>query len=155
MLPGMVATRPVLRMPRSRSRAAGPLRICVLAALLLAVLYTHGVSAEGAAGHAHPGAVGSAAAPHMEEPAAGGHGHEGPGAHPDGLPGDREDAPGPDHAAHHCVSGQPEQGVPLAAPCESSLEAVRPPHPYGQAAVRSAGVLRAPPPFSDFTVIRQ
>lgn len=153
MLPGMVATRPVLRVPRSRSRSAGPLRICVLAALLLAVMYTHGVSGESAAGHAHPGAF-SLAALHTEESAAGEHSHDGPGSHLDELSGNREDAPAPDHAAHQCVSGQPEQGALLAAPCESPLEAIRPPHSYGETAVQPAGVPWTSPPFPDFTVLR-
>ncbi|MEV3989917.1 DUF6153 family protein [Streptomyces sp. NPDC049837] len=104
----------------SRSRAAGPLRTWVLAALLLALAYTHGVSGESAAGHAHPRAS-SAVTLAADGTAPAGHTHDHTVPDHGERNADHHDAPSPDHAAHHCVSGQPEQGPALPAPCEAPL----------------------------------
>ncbi|MET8682453.1 DUF6153 family protein [Streptomyces sp. NPDC004647] len=153
MLPGMVAARPILSALRSRSPAAGPWRTWVLAALLLALMYTHGVSGESAAGHAHTGASSSVTLD-AQEAAAAGHSHDGPGSHSSQRHIDHHEAPEPDHAAHQCVSGQPEQGVALPAPCEAPLAAVPPTHAYVPTASRPAAAFGVPPPLPDSTVLR-
>jgi hypothetical protein len=132
----MVAAWPVLSVLRSRSRAAGPLWMSVLAALLLALMYTHGVSGESAAGHAHPAASSSVTLATQDASAAE-HSHDGlGGSHSDQRHADHDDAPDSEHAAHQCVSGQPEQGAALPAPCEAPM--VRPPHAYVLTASRPA-----------------
>lgn len=147
----MVAARPIPSVLRSRSPAAGPLLTWVLAALLLALMYTHGVSGESAAGHAHPGAAGSVT-PGTQEPGAAEHSHDGPGSHSGRRHIDHHDAPEPDHAAHQCVSGQPEQGAALTAPCEAP--AVQPAHLYVPTATRPAAAPWASPPLPDSAVLR-
>ncbi|MFE9023897.1 DUF6153 family protein [Streptomyces sp. NPDC007808] len=152
----MVAARPTLHMLRSRSRAAGPWRLLGLVTLLYALVYTHGVSAEGAAGHAHPGASALATVHAHEpahEPARTEHSHHGSSSHDDGRPGGHHEEPVPDHAAHQCVSAQPQQGVELPAPCEAPLQAVRPPHAV-RLITAPAATPRAPASVLDSTVLR-
>jgi hypothetical protein len=128
----MFAAGSILSVLRSRSRAAGRWWTGVLAALLLALMYTHGVSGESAAGHAHP-AVTLA----TQDASAAEHSHDGlGGSHSDQRHADHDDAPDSEHAAHQCVSGQPEQGAALPAPCEAPM--VRPPHAYVPTASRPA-----------------
>jgi hypothetical protein len=152
MLPGMVAARPMLSVLRSRSRAAGPFRIGVLVALLLALMYTHGASGESTAGHVHAGAS-SQVTLNAHQAAAAEHSHDVPGSHTGERHADHHDAPAPDHAAHECVSGQPEHGAALPAPCEAPLQAVRPPHSHVLTATRPAAVPWTSPP-TDSAVLR-
>lgn len=155
MLPGMVAARPILSVLRSRSHSAGPWLKWVLAALLLALTYTHGVSAESAAGHGHAGASRSVTMD-VQQAGAAEHSHDGLGSHSDQRPSDQrhadhDDAPDPEHAAHQCVSGQPEQGAALPAPCEAP--AMRPPYAYVLTASRPAASWTSPP-LPDSAVLR-
>lgn len=110
----MVAARPILSVLRSCSSAAGPRR-WVLAARLFALMYTHAVSGESAASHAHPGVMSSSVAPDAQEAAAVAHSHDGPSSHSGERHVDDHNAsaPVPEHAAHECVSSQPQQGVAL------------------------------------------
>ncbi|WP_374195857.1 DUF6153 family protein [Streptomyces sp. ISL-24] len=149
----MVAARPTLGILRSRLRAAGPWRLLGLATLLFALVYTHGVSAEGAAGHVHPGASGPVTV-HTQEPAGIEHSHHRSTSHEDERSGDHHDEPGSDHAAHQCVSGQPQQGVDLPAPREAPLEAVQPPPHAVRLITAPAAVPRAPASVPDSTVLR-
>ncbi|MET9514340.1 DUF6153 family protein [Streptomyces sp. NPDC002994] len=146
----MVAARPILKVLRSRSYAAGPWRTSVLAVLLLALMYTHGVSGESAAGHAHPGASTSA----TQHATAAAHHHDGLGSHSDQRHSDHDDAPESEHAAHQCVSGHPEQGVALPAPCEAPM--IRSPHAHAYAHNdgRPGAARWAAPPLPDSTVLR-
>lgn len=152
MLPRMFAARPIPS-TCSRSRAAGRLRTWALTALLLALAYTHGVSGESAAGHAHPGtystvgvaAHGTTTAGHPHDETARDHGER---------DADHHDAPAPDHAAHHCVSGQPEQGPALPMPCEAPLAVERLPHTSALIAARPGSVAWQPPRTPDSTVLR-
>lgn len=153
MLPRMAVARATRDAPRSRSRAAGPWRTWVLAALLLALMYTHGVSAESAAGHAHPGAPTNTASLNVQDSGSAEHSHEAPDPHSGQGHTDHQDAPEPDHAAHQCVSGQPQQGAALPAPCQA--QAIhRPPYAYASGAARPVAALRASAPVPDATVLR-
>ncbi|WP_434594106.1 DUF6153 family protein [Streptomyces sp. A5-4] len=105
----MVTALRTSRLFRARSHVAGPLQVFWLAALLLGLLYTHGVSAESAAAHGSPGGTTTtamASSPHAD--------HEVAPAHHGG--GEAE------HAAESCVSGQPQQGADLPAPCAKPLD---------------------------------
>ncbi|WP_327582280.1 hypothetical protein OHA25_40990 [Nonomuraea sp. NBC_00507] len=105
--------------------SAGPLGLLWLAALLLGILFTHGLSAGGAKGHLTAGVTAPAYA------SAGTHqGHTSGAAHSDdvaypSLQGmaaeDRHDGDGSSHPAQQCVSGQPPQGPDMAAPCLAAL----------------------------------
>ncbi|MBT2398762.1 hypothetical protein [Streptomyces sp. ISL-100] len=138
--------------PRSRSRAAGPWRTWVLAALLLTLMYTHGVSAESAAGHAHLGAPTNAVALNVQAPVSAEYDHDAPGSHSHQRHTDDHEAPAPQHAAHECVSGQPVQAAALSAPCEA--QAIRPPYAYVPAAARSAVADWSSPLLPDSAVLR-
>ncbi|OKK03451.1 hypothetical protein AMK26_18300 [Streptomyces sp. CB03234] len=126
----------------------------MLAALLLTLMYTHGVSAESAAGHSHLGAPANAVALNAQDPGPAGHSHEAPD-HPHSGQGhpDHQDAPEPDHAAHQCVSGQPQQGTALPGPCETPA-IHRPPYAYASGAARPVTALRASAPLPDTAVLR-
>lgn len=95
-----------------------PPRVLWVAALLLGLVYAHGVSAEGVAGHLAFGAVEQSAtvsqgdtgtASAAVEKASGG-GVEAPGDHRNG---DHDSS----HPAHECLVGQPQYGSVGAAPC--------------------------------------
>lgn len=153
MLRGMVVARATRSAPRSRSRAAGPWRTWVLAALLLTLMYTHGVSAESAVGHAHLGAPTNVVALNAQAPGSAGHSHEAPDPHSGQWPTDHQDAPEPDHAAHQCVSGQPQQGAAMPGPCET--QAIHgPPYAYATSAVRPVTALLGSAPVPDSAVLR-
>lgn len=92
--------------PRTRF-SAGPLRVLWLAALLFGFLYSHGVSAESAAGHQTAGAVASSAHP--------AHSHAA-GEQARVTAGHNDDGQEPTHPAEECVSGQPQQGPAWSAP---------------------------------------
>lgn len=151
-LPGMVAAWPVPSVPRSRSRAVGPWWMSVLAALLLALVYTHGVSGESAAGHVHPGT--STVTLAAQEGTTTEQSHGVPGAHSHERDADHHKAPTPGHAAHECVSGQPEHGAALPAPCESALPVVRPPYPRAWTGTAPTAVPWTSLPFADSAVLR-
>lgn len=95
-----------------------PLRVLWVAALLLGLVYAHGVSAEGVAGHLAFGAVdqgatvsqgdtgtASVAAEKMSDG-----GVESQGGHRNG----NHDS---SHPAHECLVGQPQYGSVWVAPC--------------------------------------
>ncbi|MFI9027762.1 DUF6153 family protein [Streptomyces sp. NPDC053560] len=115
---------------RARPQMAGPLRVFWLAALLLGLLYTHGVSGESAAAHAAPGATASASStvPATQEPAASHH-HDGDSHHHDGD--------GTGHTADHCASGQPPHGADLPTPCMTPLDVTPVTHVRTLAAART------------------
>lgn len=153
MLPGMVVARAIRSAPRSRSRAAGSWRMWVLAALLLTLMYSHGVSAESAEGHAHLGAPTNTAALNAQDPGSAGHSHEAPEPHSGQGHTDHQDVPEPEHAAHQCVSGQPQQGAALPLPCEA--QAIhRPPYAYAAGPARPVTALLASAPVPDSAVLR-
>lgn len=118
---------------RARS-SAGPLRLLWLAALLLSVAFTHGVHAESAEGHAMPGATASAhVSIGMEKGHTGGAGHTDDDAYPSpdvAAADDRHDGDGSSHPAQTCMSGQPQQGMNLAAPCLAPLDWAQHTHAY-------------------------
>ncbi|MBO8191855.1 hypothetical protein ITI46_09225 [Streptomyces oryzae] len=129
----MVTARSALSMLRVRSHRAGPLRLLWLAVLLLGLLYTHGVSAESAAGHIDPVSVSPAAQMSSGEA-------EVHGASAEGVPGTSAEhaveAAGCDehdgghetaHPAQDCVSVQPEPAGELPSPCLAPLDAVQSP----------------------------
>lgn len=116
-----------------RSRiSAGPLGLLWLAALLLSIAFTHGVSAESAAGHMTAGVT---APVHVSAGIHEGHA-SGAGtsddiayeAHEVAAAGDHEDGDGSSHPAQECVSGQPPQSLDLAAPCLAPLDWALPTH---------------------------
>ncbi|WP_327411789.1 hypothetical protein [Streptomyces sp. NBC_01233] len=103
----MVTARAAFGTTRTR-RAAGPLRLLWLAALLFAFLYTHAAGADSASAHVTGGAV---TVPHRVPAEIGGaHTHD--GQKPDG----RDDDSGHSHPAEACASGHPQQGIDLPGP---------------------------------------
>ncbi|UQA91067.1 hypothetical protein [Streptomyces halobius] len=118
-------------MLRARS-SAGPLRLLWLAALLLGVLFTHGVSVESAEGHTTAGItapVYAAAVNHEGQTGEAGHGDDVAYTSPALVAADdRHDGEGSSHPAEECLSGQPHQGPDLAAPCLSPLDWAPPTH---------------------------
>ncbi|MCX5381537.1 hypothetical protein [Streptomyces sp. NBC_00091] len=99
-------TRAASSAPRTR-RAAGPLRLLWLAALLFAFLYTHAAGADSASAHVSGGAVTVTYFESASESADGG----GPPHHGERAPGGLEDGGGHAHPAEACASGHPQQGV--------------------------------------------
>ncbi|MFD9207405.1 hypothetical protein ACFVZM_14160 [Streptomyces sioyaensis] len=151
----MVTARPIFSVLRSRSHRAGPLRLLWLAALLLALVYTHGVSTEGAAGHTSPVLVTSAAAQAVSDGDE--RGHSAHAEHPTEAVALDEHDDGHDaaHPATACVSSQPEHGADLPAPCEAPLGSV--PllsHAATQAAGPPHAVSESPPLTGSSTVLR-
>lgn len=121
---GMVTAWSRSGLLRART-SAGPLGLLWLAALLLSILFTHGVSPGGAEGHLTAVVTTPAYA------SAGSHqGHTSGAAHSDDVAypslqsmvaEDRHDGDGSSHSAQQCVSGQPQQGPDMAAPCLAAL----------------------------------
>lgn len=72
-------------------------------------------------------------------PLSAGHSRQTPDNSGGGHTGHRN-APEPDHAAHQCVSGQPQQGAARPDPCETRA-AHRPPYAYASAAARPVTAL--------------
>ena len=97
---------------RARTQLAGPLWLFWFAALILGLLYTHAVSSETAAHHVAPSVSTAATTPAEQDEGA-------------VSPAEHDDGPA-DHAAEECLSGQPQQGVDLPAPCSTPLDGVRP-----------------------------
>jgi hypothetical protein len=114
-----------------------------LAALLLSIAFTHGVSAESAEGHMTAGVTAPVhASTGIHE------GHASGAAHSDDVAyaaleaaavDDRHDGDGSSHPAQECVSGQPQQGLNLAAPCLAPVDWAPPTHTY---AVGKSGPFR-------------
>ncbi|MGP3984891.1 hypothetical protein [Streptomyces sp. KR80] len=114
----MVTVRPTSSLSRTRRTAAGLLRMSWLAALLLGLLYTHGVSGESAAAHMATGpASTAAAAPHAvpAHPVDGGTASEHSDDRHERAPAHHDDEAG--HAGPSCLSGKPQQGADLPVPC--------------------------------------
>ncbi|MFI6642042.1 hypothetical protein [Streptomyces sp. NPDC050504] len=108
----MVTARSPFGTPGAR-RPAGAARVLWLGALLLTLLFAHGMGVEGQSGHVSPVAVTSSVL------AADAHTHADPGATtPDhgthDAPGD-----GDDHPGGECLSAQPQDPTPVvtAPPC--------------------------------------
>lgn len=116
----MVTARAASSARRSR-RPAGPLRVLWLAALLLALLYTHAAGADSASVHVTGGAV---TVPHEVSAEIAGT-HHPDGAEPSGAGGDT----GHSHPAETCASGHPEQGCDLPGPHLVPLEELTPSFP--------------------------
>ncbi|WKX69127.1 hypothetical protein [Streptomyces sp. XD-27] len=145
----MVTARPTSSLLRTRPTSAGPVRALWLAALLLGLLYTHGLSGESVAGHMTAGSSVTAAAPvHTAHARADGGGTAvaaaadhaeprlGPGHHDHGEPG---------HAELDCLSGKPQHGIDLPTPCAAPPAAV-PSAPVHRGAVTRRGPAETPPP---------
>lgn len=119
-----------------RARAsAGPLRLLWLAALLLAIAFTHGVSAESAQSHVTAGVTTPvhASAAGIHEGGTSGAGQSDDVAYTSlkvTAPNDCHDGDNPSHAAEECLSGKPQQGPDLAAPSLASLDWAPPTHAY-------------------------
>ncbi|WP_408909807.1 DUF6153 family protein [Streptomyces luteolus] len=128
---------------RARRQVAGPLRLFWFAALILGLLYTHGVSSETAAHHVAPSApsasIAATTSAAQDEPAAPPAGHDGGST---------------DHAAEECLSGQPQQGVDLPAPCSTPLDGVRPAPLDPLANSRSADATGSPAAGRDPAILR-
>ncbi|MGP3925139.1 DUF6153 family protein [Streptomyces sp. 8N616] len=122
----MVTVRPTSSLPRTRLTWAGLLRVSWLAALLLGLLYTHGVSGESAAAHMSTGSTAASAhaSSHAAEvhPAGGGTPAEHSDGHHEPAPADHDDEAG--HAGPSCLSGKPQQGVDLPEPCTTPTDVV-------------------------------
>ncbi|MBB1252814.1 DUF6153 family protein [Streptomyces alkaliterrae] len=150
----MVTAQPVFSALRIRPHRARPGQLLWLAALLLGLLYMHGVSAEGAAGHASPLAASATAA--QGNPGAGGRTtsaeHAVEGSAPDGHDGGHEDA----HPSQACVSVPPEHGGDVPAPCLAPLDAVAAPqaHPALQRPGPAHAVPASPPLSGTSAVLR-
>ncbi|GHH26573.1 hypothetical protein [Streptomyces lanatus] len=93
------------RIGGTRADAGSLPRVLALAVLLFGVLMTHGGHAESADGHLSISATASAA-PVSSYTAAGADDHR--GGHT------------PAHPGEQCLSGQPQQGSALAAPCSAA-----------------------------------
>jgi len=115
----MVTARSLCGVPRLRS-SAGSRHLLLVAMLLFAIVYGHGVSAEGVVGHLAPANAPAAAS-------AGAQGADGePGtvvqdghAAPGAKTGHRDHEHGSSHPMQECVPGQPQQGPGVEAPCVS------------------------------------
>ncbi|MFD7234829.1 hypothetical protein ACFWAT_05895 [Streptomyces syringium] len=148
----MVTVRRAFGLPRTRPVGARPRRLLLLATLLLGLLYTHGVSTEGAGGHAVTAMLsGVAATGHTVEaerlPAAGATA-SGTGVH--------RQRPAPHGAAGHgvedCLSGQPQQIAPLPIPC-ATRSVVVPVPPLLPTVASAADAASAHPPSVDSAIL--
>ncbi|MGY5080926.1 hypothetical protein ACWIGX_28180 [Streptomyces nigrescens] len=147
----MVTAQPMFSALRVRPHRAGPLRVLWLAALLLGLLYTHGVSTESAAGHTSPMSV-SAAAPASSGDA--GHGVPAQHAVEDAVPDEHDGDHEAEHPAQDCLSSQPEHGADLPVPCLAPLDAVQLPEPHTAVGMaKSARAVSASPPLTGTSAI--
>lgn len=127
----MVTARQTPRVLRTRSASAGPLRLLWLAALLLGLLYTHGLSGESVAAHAAANSVAHDAAPVNAD--ASGLTAEAPDAHSDDRhqPGSGHHGES-DHAEQDCLTVKPQHNADLSAPCATPRPVIPPaPTPTG------------------------
>lgn len=125
--------------------SAGPPGLLWLAALLLSIAFTHGVSAESAEGHMTAGVPPVHASTGTQEAHASGAGHSVEVAYTSleiAAVEDRHDGhgDGSSHPAQECVSGQPQQGLDLAAPRPAPLDSAS---PTRACAVGKSGPFRA------------
>jgi hypothetical protein len=115
----MVTARSLCGVLRPRS-SAGSRHLLLVAMLLFGLVYAHGVSAEGVAGHLSPASTTAVAAADVQladgEPGAVFHG---PRAKPGKATGHHDDEHDTSHPVQECVPGQPQQGPELEAPCVS------------------------------------
>ncbi|MGV9879647.1 hypothetical protein [Streptomyces sp. NPDC003006] len=130
-------------------------RLWWLGALLLAVLYAHGIGVEGASAHTTPAIVTSSIAVDRASESAAGHADTSEPAS-DGSRGHGHDE-GSSHAAGECLSGQPQDGPSLAAPCVSALGSAFEYGGPGGGITSSGGSgpeAHAPPPSQQAAVLR-
>lgn len=100
-------------MLRARAAAGRLLPVLGLAVLLLGVVFTHGLHADGVPSHSVTSSAVPAAEPFVEP-------HDASGAQaPSRLvaTGDGRDNHGSSHPGEHCVAGQPLPGPVVALPC--------------------------------------
>ncbi|MFK0292840.1 hypothetical protein ACIQU6_20515 [Streptomyces sp. NPDC090442] len=157
----MVTARPATRAPYPRSRRVGLRRLLWLAALLVGLLYSHGISAESAEGHVSPLlAVSTAQAPvsPVSHEASVQYGLDDATAGGGSCRGDGHDGHEAGHAAHDCLAGNPEHGVDLPLPSACSAGAAPTVHasliPTGAAAATSGVAPNSSPPMGGSTVLR-
>ncbi|WP_328680670.1 DUF6153 family protein [Streptomyces sp. NBC_00322] len=103
----MITARSPFGVRRSRPLARTS-RLWWLGLLLFGVLYSHGIGVEGGSGHISPETLTASvtsAQQHSSDPASGHH--------------DGEESP---HPEGDCLSGQPQDGPFLAAPCSPALD---------------------------------
>lgn len=142
----ITAWSPPFGAPRFRL-SAGSRRLLLVAMLLFGLMYAHGVSAEGVAGHVTSASTSASAA-------AGTHGSSGESETavqgPHAVPAETAEHHDDEHDSSHattqeCVPGQPQQGPEMEAPCVSAwpVEAAVSDQSLG-APVRSESVV--PPP---------
>lgn len=138
----MVTARSAFGALRTRSHRAGSQGVLWLAALLLGLLYTHGLSAETAVGHAS--AVTASTAVHT---LFGDDGHSGAGqrAAGDAAADAHGDGHKSGHSSQECVSGQPDRGVDVLVPCLAPLDATASPQASAAMVAASVGTASKPP----------
>ncbi|MCA6091283.1 hypothetical protein LE181_03750 [Streptomyces sp. SCA3-4] len=156
----MVTARPTSCVLRSHPSRVGLRRLLWLAALLLGLLYTHGLSAESAEGHVSALSAASA----IQAPAQGGPGPSGPAQRTTGsasgdTAGDRcgvqgHDGHEPGHSEQTCMSGQPQHGAGLPLPCLSCRGVPAPPHPSVTSTTGTGDLMAHPPTTGGSTVLR-
>ncbi|MDQ8706536.1 hypothetical protein RCO28_29285 [Streptomyces sp. LHD-70] len=125
---------------RARAQLAGPLRLFWFGVIILSLLYTHGVSSETSAHHVAPSASAAATTPAVQNE--------------HGVAPAEHDGESDDHAAEECLSGQPQQGVDLPAPCSTPLDGVHPTPVSSLANSRSADVTDSSPAGRDPAILR-
>ncbi|MFJ7067803.1 hypothetical protein [Streptomyces sp. NPDC101115] len=112
-----------------------------LGALLIGLLYAHGLHADGIAGHAAPGSIAAAASPdHPEHVPASGDGHD-----TDGEPA---------HAVQDCATGQPAEAVDIPPPALSPLSGEQLPARLAHSDSRSAAARPVTTGSSSAVVLR-
>ncbi|MFD7340324.1 hypothetical protein ACFV98_30735 [Streptomyces violascens] len=132
----------------------------MLAALLVGLLYSHGISAETVEGHVSPlSAVPAADAPQdpVSHQALMQHALDGGVADEDLCGGQDHDEREAAHAAHSCLAGKSEHGADLPLPCACSLSAastVQASAAPARAAAMTGAVFISPPPTGGSTVLR-
>lgn len=94
--------------PRAHTAALRPLRLLLLAALLLSLLFAHGLHGESTAGHLEAGVAAAVATDGPEFPA----------DHDHGQSEDSESV----ESAHNCAPGQPNGSLDAPPPSTSPLE---------------------------------
>ncbi|WP_431046041.1 DUF6153 family protein [Streptomyces sp. P1-3] len=153
----MVTARPPSSLLRARRTSAGPVRVVWLAALLLGLLYTHGLSGESVAGHMAAGSSVTAASTHTARTHAevGGTAVAAVADHPEPRLGpghhDHEES---GHAAPDCLSGKPQHGIDLPMPCAAPPAAVPSAPAHHGAVMRRGPAETPPPPARDSAILR-
>ncbi|MEV5239457.1 hypothetical protein AB0K89_10140 [Streptomyces cinnamoneus] len=160
----MVTARPTLCVLRSSPSRVGLRRLLWLAALLLGLLSTHGLTAESAEGHVSGLSAASAfqapaPAPAPDDPGPSGSAQRTTGDTAGDTAGDRcgvqgHDGHEPGHTAQSCMSGQPQHGAGLPLPCLSCRGVPAPPHPSMTSTTAAGDVREHPPATGGSTVLR-